>query len=52
MNMPMKWVFKGELSMGTILWVFLFGVAVCVLVTLLPVRKAVRLEPIDALRHV
>lgn len=52
MNMPMKWVFKGELSMETILWVFVFGVAVCVMVTLLPVRKAARLEPMDALRHV
>ena len=52
MNFPMKWIFKGELSFMTIVWVFVFGVAVSVLATLLPVRKAAKLEPIDALRHV
>jgi len=52
MNMPMKFVFKGELSTMTILWVFIFGVAVSILVTLLPIQRATKLEPVEALRHV
>lgn len=51
MNMPMKFVFRGELSPMTLVWVFVFGVVVSVLVTLLPVRQATKLEPVDALRH-
>lgn len=48
---PVKFIIKGELDIGMILLVFLFGVVVSVLVTLWPVRKATQLEPVDALRH-
>jgi len=51
-NIPMKMVFRGEINPATVLLVFAFGVAVSVLVTLLPVRRAAKLEPADALRHV
>jgi putative ABC transport system permease protein len=49
---PIKLIIKGEIDYLTILLVFLFGVAVTVLVSLWPVRMATRLEPVDALRHV
>jgi ABC-type lipoprotein release transport system permease subunit len=52
MNMPMKFIFKGELSMTYVIYVFAFGVLVSILVTLVPVRRAIKLEPVDALRHV
>ncbi len=48
---PVKFLIRGELDIGMILLVFLFGVVVSVLVTLWPVRKATQLEPVDALRH-
>jgi putative ABC transport system permease protein len=51
-DIPMKMVFRGEINPETVLLVFAFGVAVSVLVTLLPVRRAAKLEPADALRHV
>jgi putative ABC transport system permease protein len=51
-NIPMKMVFRGEINPSTVLLVFAFGVVVSVLVTLLPVRRAAKLEPADALRHV
>ncbi len=49
---PIKMIIKGEIDFLTILFVFLFGVAVTILVSLWPVRMATRLEPVDALRHV
>ncbi len=49
---PIKMIIKGEIDFMTILFVFLFGVAVTILVSLWPVRMATRLEPVDALRHV
>lgn len=49
---PIKLIIKGEIDYLTILLVFLFGVAVTILVSLWPVRMATRLEPVDALRHV
>jgi putative ABC transport system permease protein len=52
LNFPMKMIFRGEIELSTVLLVFAFGVAVSVLVTLLPVRRAAKLEPADALRHV
>jgi putative ABC transport system permease protein len=52
LNFPMKMIFRGEIDLSTVLLVFAFGVAVSVLVTLLPVRRAAKLEPADALRHV
>jgi len=49
---PMKFIIVGEIDYWTVLSVFLFGVFVSVFVTLWPVRKATRLQPVDALRHV
>jgi putative ABC transport system permease protein len=49
---PIKFIIKGEIDYSTILMVFIFGVIVSVLVTLLPVRRATKLEPSEALRHV
>ena len=49
---PMKFIIVGEIDYWTVLYVFLFGVFVSVFVTLWPVRKATKLEPVDALRHV
>ncbi len=49
---PVEFIMKGEFDPGMILLVFIFGVAVSVLVTLWPVRKATKLEPVDALRYV
>ncbi len=49
---PVEFIIKGEFDPGMILLVFIFGVAVSVLVTLWPVRKATKLEPVDALRYV
>lgn len=49
---PMEFIIKGDINYMTILYVFIFGVVVSVLVTLLPVRKALGFEPVEALRHV
>lgn len=49
---PIEMIIKGDIAYSTVLYVFIFGVAVSVLVTLLPVRRAVRLQPVDALRYV
>lgn len=49
---PVRFVLKGEIDPGMVLIVFAFGVFVSVLVTLWPVRKATKLQPVDALRHV
>lgn len=49
---PMKFIIKGEIDYLMILYVFLFGIFVSVFVTLWPVQKATKLEPVDALRHV
>jgi ABC-type lipoprotein release transport system permease subunit len=48
---PMKFIIKGEIDYVNLLYVFLFGIIVSVIVTLWPVRKATKLEPVDALRH-
>jgi putative ABC transport system permease protein len=49
---PIRFIIKGEINYQTILLVFVFGVIISILVTLWPVRRATRLEPVDALRHV
>jgi ABC-type lipoprotein release transport system permease subunit len=49
---PMKFIIKGEIDYANLLYVFLFGVFVSILVTLWPVRRATKLEAVDALRHV
>ena len=49
---PIEFIIKGEIDYWTIFYVFLFGIFVSVLVTLWPIRKATKLQPVDALRHV
>jgi ABC-type lipoprotein release transport system permease subunit len=49
---PIKFIIKGEIDYSTIFMVFIFGVIVAVLVTLLPVRRTTKFEPSEALRHV
>jgi len=49
---PMKFIIKGEIDYVNLIYVFVFGIVVSVLVSLWPVRKATKLEPVDALRHV
>ncbi len=49
---PIKFIIKGEIDFNTIIFVFVFGVIVSILVTLWPVRRATKIEPADALRHV
>jgi putative ABC transport system permease protein len=49
---PIKFIIKGEIDYFMIFYVFLFGIFVSVFVTLWPVQKATKLEPVDALRHV
>jgi len=49
---PIKFIIKGEINYMIVLGVFIFGVIVSVIVTLWPVRKATKLEPVEALRHV
>lgn len=49
---PIRFVLRGEIDPVLVLIVFVFGVVVSVLVTLWPVRKATKLQPVDALRHV
>jgi len=49
---PMKFIIKGELDYLMLVYVFLFGILVSVFVTLWPVQKATKLQPVDALRHV
>jgi ABC-type lipoprotein release transport system permease subunit len=49
---PIKFIIKGEIDFNTIIFVFVFGVIISVLVTLWPVRRATKIEPAEALRHV
>lgn len=48
---PIKFIIKGEINYPMMLLVFIFGFCISILVTLLTVRRATRLEPISALRH-
>jgi putative ABC transport system permease protein len=52
MGYPVKFIMKGQIDFGMVVTVFLFGIIVSLLVTLWPVRRATRLQPVDALRHV
>ncbi len=49
---PIKFIIKGDINYTTILYVFVFGVIVSIIATLWPVSKAVKLEPVEALRHI
>ena len=49
--LPME-VFYGDLTTGTLLFTLALGIVVSILASLYPAYKAVRLDPIQALRHV
>lgn len=52
MGYPIEFVIKGEVDPMLVCIVFIFGVLVSLVVTLWPVRRATRLRPVDALRHI
>jgi len=49
---PVKGVFYADLSFGVLIMVFLFGTAIALLGSYLPARRAARMDPIRALRHI
>jgi ABC-type lipoprotein release transport system permease subunit len=49
---PLEFVLKGRIDPFMVCIIFIFGVFVSIVVTLWPVRRATRLKPVDALRHV
>lgn len=52
MGYPIEFFLKGEIDPVLVVQVFIFGVIVSLIVTLWPVRRATRMQPVDALRHV
>lgn len=49
---PVKDVFYADLSFGVLLMIFIFGTVIAVLATVYPARRAVKLNPVEALRHI
>lgn len=49
---PVKDVFYADLTMDVLVMTFIFGVAIAVLASVYPARKAAKLKPIEALRHI
>lgn len=49
---PVKDVFYADLTGGVLVMTFLFGVAIAVLASVYPARRAAKLDPIQALRHI
>ena len=49
--LPME-VYKGDLTAGILLFTLIFGTVISILASLYPAYKAVKLDPIQALRHV
>jgi len=48
--LPME-VYKGDLTAGTLLFTLIFGTVISILASFYPAYKAVKLDPIQALRH-
>ncbi len=49
---PIKFILKGEINYWTVIAVLGFGVIISILVTLYPVRRAIKLNPAEALRKI
>ncbi|UCH93074.1 MAG: ABC transporter permease, partial [Candidatus Aminicenantes bacterium] len=49
---PVKDVYYADLTMDVLVMTFIFGVAIAVLASFYPARKAAKLNPIEALRHI
>jgi putative ABC transport system permease protein len=49
---PVKDVFYADLTMDVLVMTFIFGVAIAVLASFYPARKAAKLKPVEALRHI
>lgn len=49
---PLKDTYYADVTMGVLVMVFIFGVAISILASAYPARKAANLNPTEALRHI
>jgi len=49
---PVKDVYYADLTLDVLVMTFLFGVAISVIASFYPARKAAKLNPVEALRHI
>jgi putative ABC transport system permease protein len=49
---PVKDLYYADLTFNTLLLTFLFGTAIAILASMYPARKAAKMNPIQALRHI
>jgi len=49
---PVKDVYYADLTFGVLLMTFVFGTVIAVLASMYPARKAAKMNPIQALRHI
>jgi putative ABC transport system permease protein len=49
---PVKDLYYADLTFNTLLMTFLFGTAIAILASMYPARKAAKMNPIQALRHI
>jgi len=49
---PIKGAFYADLTFDVLLMVFIFGTLIAVVASIYPARKAVKMKPVEALRHI
>jgi putative ABC transport system permease protein len=49
---PVQDIFYADLTMDVLVMIFIFGIAIAVIATVYPARKAAKLNPVEALRHI